>query len=71
MTTQAPTADFGAIVTGLVTLTAQARVLAGMTGKPEDARTWARYDQALRLLLADSPAIIAPDWSQETAPRRR
>ena len=54
--------DFGAVVADLVTLTARARLLAGMTGKPEDARTWARYDQAVRLLLADSREIVATDW---------
>ncbi len=47
-----------------MTMAARARVLAGMTGRPEDARTWARYDQALRLLLAESPAIMAPDWTE-------
>jgi len=56
--------EFGAVVASLVTMTARARVLAGMTGRPEDARTWARYDQALRLLLAESPAIMAPDWTE-------
>ena len=54
--------DFGAVIADLVTLTARARLLAGMTGKPEDARTWARYDQAVRLLLADSREIVATDW---------
>lgn len=58
--------DFGALVADLVTLTARARLLAGMTGKPEDVRTWARYDQAVRLLLADSREIVATDWEVES-----